>query len=385
MGPLKGVKVIELGGIGPGPMCAMLLADLGATVLRIDRTAEADVGTKREARYSLVLRNRETIALDLKQPGAAELVLRLVDSADGLIDPFRPGVLERLGLGPQTCLARNPRLVFGRMTGWGQDGPMAPLAGHDLNYIALSGVLHAIGRQGQPPTPPLNLVGDYGGGALYLALGMLSAIIEARQSGQGQVVDAAMFEGAASLATLFFGTHAAGQWDERRGQNYLDSGAPYYDVYACADGKWLSVAAIEERFYVELLQKLDLDPAAMPDRTERSQWGALRSVLAQRIATRTRDEWAQVFKSSDACVAPVLTFGEAPQHPHAMARGSFVEVDGITQPAPAPRFSRTPPGLPTPPRAPDNADIQASLTSWLTAQEVIEWQQRGLLAPRVPT
>ncbi len=384
MGPLKGVKLVELGGIGPGPMCAMLLADLGATVLRIDRTVEADLGVKRELRYSLALRNRDAVSLDLKQPAAVGLMLRLVEGADGFIDPFRPGVTERLGLGPEACRSRNPRLVYGRMTGWGQTGPLAQAAGHDLNYIALSGVLHAIGREGQPPTPPLNLVGDYGGGAMLLALGMVSAILEARQSGQGQVIDAAMAEGAATLATMFYGSHAAGQWDSRRGRNYLDSGAPYYDVYVCADGKWLSVAAIEGRFYAALLAQLGLDPAGLPDRTQREHWPQLRDVLAQRIATRTRDEWAQIFDGSDACVAPVLDFDEAPRHPHAEARGSFVEIDGVLQPAPVPRFSRTAPDEPRPPQSARNEDAHASLAGWMAAEEITEWQRRGVLAPLAP-
>jgi alpha-methylacyl-CoA racemase len=381
VGPLQGVRIVELAGIGPAPLCAMLLADLGATVLRVDRAGNADVGVARELRYSLVLRNREVVALDLKQPEAIAFVLELVGQADALVDPFRPGVIERLGLGPAVCLARNPRLVIGRMTGWGQDGPMAARAGHDLNYVALSGALHAIGRAGQPPTPPLNLVGDYGGGAMFLALGLVSAILEARRSGQGQVVDAAMYEGAASLSTLFYGIHASGQWDPRRGHNYLDSGAPYYDCYVCADGKWLSVAAIEQRFYEELLDKLGLRAAALPSRDDRAQWPALREAIGARIATRTRDAWDEVFKDSDACVAPVLDFDEAPQHPQARARQAFIEVDGVQQPAPTPRFSRTVPARPTPPRAADNADVARSLDGWLDADRIAHWRARGLLAP----
>lgn len=371
-----------MAGVGPGPMCSMLLADLGATVLRVDRTFDVELGTRRELRYNLVLRNRQSIALDLKQPAAVELVLRLLENADGLIDPFRPGVLERLGLGPDVCEKRNPRLVYGRMTGWGQTGPMAGTAGHDLNYIALSGVLHSIGRNGQPPTPPLNLLGDYGGGAMYLALGMLSALLETRSSGRGQVVDVAMAEGSASLATHIYGAHAAGQWNARRGTNSMDSGAPYYEVYACADGKWLSVAAVEDRFYRELLGKLGLDSGSVPDRNRRENWGALRDVLAKSIASRTRDEWAQVFEGSDACVAPVLDFDEAPRHPQAVARGSFVEVDGVTQPAPTPRFSRTVPQMPRPPIAARNQDVETALDGWLSGEEIDEWRGRGLLRPR---
>lgn len=380
MGPLAGVKIVELAGIGPGPMCAMLLADLGATVLRVDRTQAVELGGRRSLRHSTVLRNREAIALDLKRPDAVALVLRLLEGADALIDPFRPGVLERLGLAPGTCLARNPRLVVGRMTGWGQTGPLAMAAGHDLNYIALSGVLHAIGRKGQPPTPPLNLVGDYGGGALYLALGLVSALLEAGRSGHGQVVDAAMCEGAASLAGLFYGAHAAGEW-QARGDNYLDGGAPYYDVYACADGRWLSVAALEERFFLQLMQGLALDPATLPDRRDPANWPALRERMAARIATRTRDEWAATFEGLDACVAPVLDFDEAPRHPQARARGSFVEVDGVVQPAPQPRFSRSRPGQPGAPRPADNADPAASLAGWLSADEIRQWLGHGILQP----
>lgn len=380
MGPLNGVKIIELSGIGPGPMCAMLLADLGADVLRLDRTSEVDLGSKRELRYNLVLRNREAIGIDLKQAGAAEFVLDLVKSADALIDPFRPGVLERLGIGPETCHERNPRLVFGRMTGWGQTGPLAAVAGHDLNYVALSGALNAIGRDGQPPTPPLNLVGDYGGGALYLALGMVSAILESRTSGLGQVVDAAMYEGAASLSTLFYGLHAAGTW-QPRGNNHIDSGAPYYDVYECSDGKWLAIGAIEERFYREMVELLGLDRGAMPDRNDRARWPELRQTIAARVATRTRDEWAAVFDRSDACVTPVLDFDEAPQHPQAVAREAFIEIDGVVQPAPAPRFSRSVPPKPSAPKAALNADAAASLAGWMTPENVARWQSRGLLNP----
>lgn len=381
MGPLQGIRIVELAGIGPAPLCAMLLADLGATVLRVDRAAEADVGVKRELRHSLVLRNREAVAVDLKRPDAAAFVLDLLEGADAFIDPFRPGVIERLGLGPDVCMARNPRLVVGRMTGYGQDGPMALRAGHDLNYIALSGVLHAIGRAGQAPTPPLNLVGDNGGGAMFLALGLVSAILEARSSGRGQVVDAAMCEGAATLATLFYGVHAAGAWDARRGHNYLDSGAPYYDCYACADGKWLSVAAIEQRFWNELLERLALDASQLPSREDPANWPILREAIAARIASRTRDAWDEVFRDSDACVAPVLDFDEAPHHGHAVARGAFLEIDGVPQPAPAPRFSRTPPERPTPPRPADNADPSHSLAGWLDAGRIERWKASGLLAP----
>lgn len=381
-GPLAGLRILELGGIGPGPLSAMLLADLGAEVLRIDRTGESDLGTKRPLRYSLVLRNRPAIALDLKDPAARRLLLRLARTADGPIDPFRPGVIERLGLRPEVLLEHNARIVVGRMTGWGQTGPMAKLAGHDLNYIGVAGVLNAIGRRDAPPTPPLNLVGDYGGGALYLAFGMLAALLEAKSSGRGQVVDAAMFEGAASLAMLFWGAHASGEWHHERGTNYLDSGSPWYDSYRCADDKWLAVAAIEDRFYDNFIKGLGLGLVAseLPARAPEHQ-DALRQLFAARIAMRTRDDWMSVFERLDACVGPVLDFDEAPRHPHAVARGSFVEIDGVTQPAPVPRFSRTVPATPTPPAPADNRNLDHILSDWLEPGELPTWQAAGLLAP----
>ena len=272
MGPLAGIKIVELTGIGPGPMCAMLLADLGATVLRIDRPEPSDLGVPRPLRYDLLLRGRQCLALDLKHPEGKTLALRLIERADALIEGFRPGVTERLGLGPEDCLARNPRLVYGRVTGWGQEGPLAQAAGHDLNYIALAGAVHALGRQGQPPTPPLNLIGDFGGGALYLAFGLVCGILEAQRSGRGQVVDAAMVDGAASLMTGFFGMMAAGLGSHERGTNILDTGAHFYEVYECADGRWISVAAIEGKFYTELLRRLDIEPATMPPQMDREHW-----------------------------------------------------------------------------------------------------------------
>ncbi len=313
------------------------------------------------------------IALDLKQADARELALRLVEEADGLIEGFRPGVAERMGLGPEVCLARNPRLVYGRMTGWGQDGPLAQAAGHDLNYIALTGVLDKIGRQGQPPTPPLNLVGDFGGGGLYLALGMLAGILEARQSGQGQVVDAAIVDGTAALAASTIGMHMAGLLGER-GTNVLDAGAYFYDVYPCADGKWVSVAPIEGKFHQELLMRLDLDPATFPPQDDRDGWERARGLIAERFRTRTRDEWCELLEGTDACFAPVLTLDEAPQHPHLKARGTFVEVDGVIQPAPAPKFSRTRAELPSSPAAPSEAGALAALHAWLGGAETGQWR-----------
>jgi crotonobetainyl-CoA:carnitine CoA-transferase CaiB-like acyl-CoA transferase len=376
MGPLQGMKIVELAGIGPGPMCAMLLADLGATVLRVDRKQPIDLGTPRPLPYNLLLRNRHTVALDLKQPAACALVLDLVAQADALIEGFRPGVTERLGLGPEPCLERNPRLVYGRMTGWGQSGPLAPAAGHDLNYIALTGALHAIGRKGQPPTPPLNLLGDYAGGSLYLALGLLAAIIEARQSGKGQVVDAAIVDGTASLMTSVYGLHAAGSMTLERGTNSLDSGAYYYDVYECADGKWISVAAIEGRFHEELLQRLQIAPQDIGEQRDRANWERARAVLARTFKTRTRAQWCALLEGTDACFAPVLSMDEAPGHAHSRARETFIDVAGVVQPAPAPRFSRTVPDTPTAPAPPD---ARRALADWLDATRIAQLERDGVL------
>ncbi len=374
MGPLKGIRIVELAGIGPGPMAAMLLADLGATVLRVDRPVDAGLGIPRPLRYNLLLRNRQEMALDLKDPAGRELVLRLVQEADGLIEGFRPGVTERMGLGPDACWARNPGLVYGRMTGWGQQGPLAQSAGHDLNYIAVTGVLDLIGREGQPPTPPLNLLGDYAGGALYLALGMLAALLEARSSGTGQVVDAAIVDGTASLATSFFGLSAAGLLQPGRGRNVLDSGAPFYDVYACADGLWVSVAPIEGKFFHDLLQRMGLDTQDLGAQNDRSHWPQLRAALAQRFKTRKRDEWCALLDGTDACVAPVMSAQEAPTHPHLQARGTFVEVDGVVQPAAAPRFSRTAPPAPRAPQASSAESAMQALRDWIGEDEALQWQ-----------
>jgi alpha-methylacyl-CoA racemase len=379
VGPLAGIKIIELAGIGPGPMCAMLLADLGATVLRIDRPHPAELGIKRPLKYNLLLRNRQTIGLDLKKPGAVDTVLELVEQSDALIEGFRPGVTERLGLGPDVCLARNPRLIYGRMTGWGQSGPLSQTAGHDIGYVAITGVLNAIGRRDQPPTVPLNLAGDYAGGSLYLALGLLAGIIEARTSGKGQVVDAAIVDGAASLATTFFGMHAAGMLSRQRGTNMTDSGSHFYDVYECADGKWLAVGPIESKFYAQLLQILEIDPSQLGPQLDPSSWPASKVLLAQRFKTRTRDDWAARFAQSDACVAPVLDWAEAPEHPHLKARGTFVEIDGVVQPAPAPRFSRTIPRDPTPPTEIDADHTAATLRGWLGETRVASLRRDGVI------
>ncbi len=349
MGPLTGLRVLEFEAIGPGPFAAMMLADMGADVLRVDRPADPGLGIERERRHDAMMRGRRSVTIDLKDRDGAAAALLLAERADAIVEGFRPGVMERLGLGPDALLARNPRLVYGRMTGWGQDGPLAARAGHDIDYIALTGVLHAIGRAGEAPVPPLNLVGDFGGGGMLLAFGIACGVIEARASGRGQVVDAAMVDGASLLATMFSGMLAAGQWSETRGVNLLDSGAPWYDTYATGDGKYVAIGAIEAKFYAELLDRLGLDAAALPAQHDRAGWPELRRRFAERFATRTRAEWCTVFAGSDACFAPVLTFSEARSDPHLAARATMVEVGGITQPAPAPRFSRTPAGALRPP------------------------------------
>jgi len=379
MGPLAGIRIVELAGVGPSPMCAMLLADLGATVLRIDRKQPAELGIKRPLKYDLLLRNRKSIALDLKDRRAVELTLELVSKADALIEGFRPGVTERLGLGPEPCLARNPKLVYGRMTGWGQSGPLAQTAGHDIGYIAITGVLNAIGRADSPPTIPLNLVGDYAGGSLYLALGIVSALLEARTSGLGQVIDAAIVDGTASLATTFFGMHAAGMLQGQRGSNIGDSGSPFYDVYECADGKWLSVGPLEAKFYAEFLRLLHIEPSALGAQLDKDHWPRAKIRLSQVFRGKTRAEWCAVFAASDACVAPVLDWQEAPMHPHLAARQTFVSVDDVLQPAPAPRFSRTVPDVPTLPQPVTPANTTAALASWVDEQCIQRWRRERLI------
>jgi alpha-methylacyl-CoA racemase len=341
-GPLSGVKVLELAGIGPGPFCGMLLADMGADVLRVDRLEASDLGLPLDPQFDIVARGRRSIGLDLKRPQAIETALALVEKADVLIEGFRPGVTERLGLGPDACLARNPRLIYGRITGWGQDGPLAQAAGHDINYIAICGALHAIGRRAQAPVPPLNLIGDYGGGAMYLAFGIACGLVERQSSGRGQVIDAAMSDGAASLMSIFYGRMAAGAWRDERGTNAIDGGAPWYGVYETADGKYVAIGSIEGRFYAELIKRLDLDPATLPGQHERARWPELHARLRDVFKQRTRDEWCETLEGHDVCFAPVLSLTEAPSHRHNRARGTFVERAGVIQPAPAPRFSRTP-------------------------------------------
>jgi alpha-methylacyl-CoA racemase len=363
MGPLSGYRIIELAGIGPGPMCAMLLSDMGADVLRIDRTADAGLGIAMDVKYALLNRGRRSVALDLKKPDAIEALLKLVEKADALIEGFRPGVTERLGLGPEVCLKRNPRLVYGRMTGWGQEGPLAHAAGHDINYIALSGALHSIGRRGEGPVPPLNLVGDFGGGALYLALGVVAGILETQKSGKGQIVDAAMVDGAASLMTAIYGMHGAGYWTDKRGDNILDTGAHYYDVYETSDGQYISVGSIEAKFYEELLELSGLKKEELARQNDRNAWPAMKQKVAAIFKTKTRDEWCKIMEGSDVCFAPVLSMTEAPKHPHNRHRGTFIEDDGVIQPGPAPRFSRTPGKIQRPPARPGEHTEEA-LRDW---------------------
>lgn len=368
-GPLAGLRVVEIGSLGPGPFCCMMLADMGADVLRVDRVSgEAPVGPGADHAVELLNRGRRSAGVDLKQPAGAELVLDLAARADALVEGFRPGVAERLGIGPQPCLARNPRLVYGRMTGYGQDGPRAQTVGHDLNYLAANGVLSMIGRRGQPPTPPLNLVGDTGGGGLVLAFGILAALLSRERSGAGQIVDAAMIEGAAVLAAPFYAWAQTGQWSPERGTNMIDSGAPYYDAYETADGRWLSVAAVEPRFYRTLLDILGLAGESLPEQDDRSGWPAMKQRFAAVIRTRTRDEWCALAEGREACIAPVLEVGELECDAQLRARGSFVRQQGILQPGPAPRFSQTPAALSLPPPAPGE-HTEAALADWGIGEE----------------
>ena len=349
-GPLEGLKIVEMVGIGPAPFCAMLLADMGADVLRIDRPGRVEAGSTSnvlpaQARFDVTARGRRALALDLKDPGGVDCALRLIDRADALIEGFRPGTMERLGLGPDTCLERNPKLVYGRMTGWGQSGPLAHAAGHDINYIAISGALHAIGPAGKPVVP-LNYIGDFGGGAMLLAFGTLAALLESKRSGKGQVVDAAMTDGAALLSSMMYGWAANGWWNTIRGDNMLDGGAPFYDSYRCADGRFIAIGAIEPQFYAALRERCGLADPDFDAQMDRARWPRLKEKLAALFLTRTRDQWCALLEGSDACFAPVLDWTEAPLHAHNRARETFVEIDGVVQPAPAPRFSRTPADMP---------------------------------------
>ncbi len=380
MGPLHGITVIEFAGIGPGPFAGMMLSDMGAQVIRIERKSAArrPLSLLNLGPFDVCSRGRRSVGLDLKKPAGIGAALRLIDKADALIEGFRPGVMERLGLGPETCLARNPRLVYGRMTGWGQTGPLAHAAGHDLNYIAISGALHAIGTPAQP-LPPLNLVGDFGGGAMMLAYGIVCALLERERSGQGQVIDAAMSDGAALLMAMLYGVKATGLWSNQRGANLLDGGAHFYTTYACADGKFVAVAPIEPQFYGELLRHLPVADPALHSQIDMSAWPALREKLAAIFVTRTRDEWCALLEGTDACVAPVLEMDEAPDHPHNQVRDAFLTVDDVVQPAPAPRLSRTPATVQGPPPQPAQ-DTDAVLADWgFTPEEIAGLRDEGAI------
>ncbi|HVH04529.1 MAG TPA: CaiB/BaiF CoA-transferase family protein [Myxococcota bacterium] len=363
MGPLQGIRILEIAGIGPGPFAAMMLADMGADVLRIDRAQNVNPSPPAEPNFDILNRGRRSIGIDLKNEQGVETVLKLVEKADVLIEGFRPGVMERLGLGPDVCLARNPRLVFGRMTGWGQEGPMAQAAGHDINYIALAGVLHHLGRDGEKPLPPLNLVGDFGGGGMLLAFGVACALAERARSGQGQVVDAAMVDGAAVLMTMMHTFRHAGMFSDERGTNLLDTGAHFYETYETKDGKHVALGSIEPQFYAELIKRSGLAGQDLPRQMDRTQWPAMKERFTALFKTKTRAEWCELMEGTDVCFAPVLTMGEAYTHPHNVHRSTFVDVAGKLQPAPAPRFSRTPPQIQRPPAHPGQHTDEA-LRDW---------------------
>ena len=339
MGPLKGLKIIEMAGIGPGPFCGMVLADLGAEIIRVDRASAIGTGSKKEPSN----RGKKSIAVDLKAKEGVEVVLKLVETADAIFEGFRPGVMERLGIGPEVCLARNDRIVFGRMTGWGQEGPLANAAGHDINYISLSGALAAIGRPGSPPVPPLNLIGDFGGGGMLLALGLVAALLESKESKQGQVVDAAMTDGSALLMTMIYSMQSSGMWKTTMGSNLLDGGSHFYDTYECKDGKFISIGSIEPQFYALLCQIAELDEKVFSKQMSRDLWPEQKEEIKKIFLNKTRDEWCELMEGTDVCFAPVLDMSEAPQHPHNKERKTFIDLEGVTQPAPAPRFSRTEP------------------------------------------
>jgi alpha-methylacyl-CoA racemase len=378
-GPLTAVKVVEIGGVGPAPFCSMLLADMGAEVIRIDRPTPSESGLPVERRFEPLFRSRRSIALDLKAPAGVEVAKRLIRQADILIEGFRPGVMERLGLGPAVCETLNRRLVYGRMTGWGQSGPLADAPGHDINYLALSGALHAIGQKDGPPEIPLNLVADFGGGALYLAFGVLCALLEAKGAGQGQVVDAGMVDGATSLMTMIYGLHASGYWTDERGANRLDSGAPWYNVYQTKDERYVAIGSNEPRFYRETLRILGLSEEGLPDQHDKSSWPKVKAIFAEIFRTKTRDEWCALFEGAEACVSPVLSLSEAPLHRHQIERGNFVECDGVLQPAPTPRFSRTPGAIQRPPaRIGEHTDD--ALSEWgFTRQELEALRETGAI------
>ena len=380
MGPLAGITVIEIAGIGPGPYCGMMLADMGADVIRIDRAGAVQGGDPGRPPADFLARGRRSVGVDLKNADGVEVVLSLVERADALIEGFRPGVTERLGIGPDDCLARNPRLVYGRMTGWGQDGPYASTAGHDINYIALAGALDPLGRVGQPPTPPLNLVGDFGGGGLMLAFGIVAGLLEARASGQGQVIDAAMVDGAASLMTMTHSFRAMGIWNDERGTNMLDTGAHFYDVYETADGRYVSIGSIEPQFYAELLRLTGLEGEDLPWQQDRAQWPAMKERLAAIFRTKSRAEWCEIMEGTDVCFAPVLSISEAVEHPHNVARGTFVEVAGLSQPGPAPRFSRTAAAVPRAPAHAGQHTDEVLAGAGFDAERIAKLREAGAIA-----
>ena len=380
MGPLAGVRILEIAGIGPGPFAAMVLADMGADVLRVDRAERVEPNPGELPPGDLLNRGRRSAGLDLRNPDGVAALLKLVEQADALMEGFRPGVMERLGLGPDVCLERNPSLVYGRMTGWGQSGPLAHAAGHDINYIALAGTLHGIGRAGEKPVPPLNLVGDFGGGGMLLAFGIVAALFERSRSGQGQVVDAAMVDGAALLMTMMHGFRHAGFWKDERGTNMLDTGSHFYDTYETADGEYVSIGSIEPQFYKELLRLTGLEDEELPRQMERSSWAPLARRLTEIFKSKTRDEWCEIMEGTDVCFAPVLSMGEAYEHPHNIARGTFVEVAGQPQPGPAPRFSRTPAEISRPPcHAGQHTD--EALAEWgFSAEDISRLREKKAIA-----
>ncbi|MGK2941745.1 MAG: CaiB/BaiF CoA transferase family protein [Immundisolibacter sp.] len=379
MGPLAGYKVIEMVGLGPGPLCAMMLADMGAEVIRVDRPG-GNMFSGQPA--DLLGRNRKSLAVDLKQPEGVETVLRLVQQADALLEGFRPGVMERLGLGPDECLARNPRLIYGRMTGWGQDGPMAQGAGHDINYIALAGALHAIGEKGGKPVAPLNLIGDFGGGGMFLAYGMVCGLLETQKSGKGQVIDCSMVEGTAVLMGMFYAMHQAGMWKDERGSNMLDGASHYYNSYETQDGKWVAIGAMEPQFYAALVEQSGADPELFKHQHDASQWPRLTQELARIFRTKTRDQWCALMEGSDVCFAPVLSLAEAPYHPHNVARQSFFKMDGMLQPAPAPKFSRTRPEVKCGPQ-PVGSNSEEILANWgFATSEIGKLIEQGVIGAK---
>ncbi len=378
MGPLSGKRIVEVAGIGPGPFCAMLLADLGAEVVRVDRASAVPDIMPDSPNLDLLNRGRRSVGVNLKTPEGIETVLKLVQESDALIEGFRPGVAERLGIGPEECLARNPKLIYGRMTGWGQEGTYSSMAGHDINYIALSGVLGMIGREGGKPIPPVNLVGDFGGGGMLLALGICAALVEAAKSGKGQIIDAAMTDGSALLSTMMHSFKAMGMWGDR-GTNLLDTGAPFYDVFECADGEFISLGSIEPQFYSELLRITEIDQSENPKQMDRAKWAEMKSKIGDAIKGKTRSEWEELMEGTDVCFAPVLSMDEAYEHPHNKQRNTFIEIAGVMQPAPAPRFSRTPASVSSPPPHAGQHTEEVLAGLGLTKDEILMLREQNII------